>query len=275
MRNKNERNLSDRPLIGLTMMLDEPELDKHLPRYSMNTTFFQSIRAAGGVPVPLVAGDPEEMKLYLQGADNQVSGCAPLALDGICFSAGGDLDARYFDQPLSPTCGVIDHERDEMEMTLSSLTRDIEIPILAICRGVQVLNVAWGGNIFQDISQCCPEAGQHDYFQPHPRSLLAHEITITPGSRLAEIMDESTMMVNSLHHQAIDRVAEGLTVSAVAEDGIIEALECCCPNRFLVGVQFHPEDLPDSEPMKRLFEAHVTAACSYRDQRRVKAQRSS
>ena len=261
------RNKDDRPLIGLTMMLDESKLDKHLPRYSMNTTFFQSIRASGGVPVPLVGGDPEEMKLYLQGAGKEIGSCAPLALDGICFTAGGDLDAEYFDQPLSPTCGAIDHERDEMEMTLLALARDVEIPILAICRGVQVLNVAWGGNIFQDICQCCPEAGKHDYFQPHPRSLLAHEITITPGSYLEKIMGKSTMMVNSLHHQAVDRVAPGLKVSAVAEDGIIEALEGCCPNRFVVGVQFHPEDLPGSEPMKRLFDAHVLAARSYRDKR--------
>jgi len=257
-------NIFSRPLIGLTLMLDEPEQDTHRPRYSMNRTFFESIRAAGGVPVPLVPGDPEEMKLYARTNGDPDDKQASLALDGICLSAGGDIDPRYFDQPLSPACGEIDRDRDEMEMALLALIRDTEIPVFAICRGLQVLNIAWGGDIFQDIAESCPEAQRHDFFHPHPRDYSAHEITIAPDSRLAKIMGESKMMVNSLHHQAIDRVGEGLKVSARADDGIIEGIENIEGDRFLIGVQFHPEDLPESRPMQRLFEAHVAAARQYR-----------
>ncbi|MCK4305504.1 MAG: gamma-glutamyl-gamma-aminobutyrate hydrolase family protein [Candidatus Eisenbacteria sp.] len=279
-------DVGQRPRIGITLMLDCPEQDTHLPRYGMNRTYFESVRRAGGIPVPLAPGCSEEMRLYL--AEREASGqrviSPPLALDGLCLAGGGDLDPSYFGQEKHPNCGEPEPERDAMEMTLLSLARNAEIPILAICRGIQVLNAAWGGTLIQDIASECPAAGQHTFAKDHPRDYLAHEIRIQPGSGLHEILGATALRVNSLHHQAVDRLGEGLVATAWAPDGIIEGLEMSRSDhthgggeggpekgaeRFLIAVQFHPEDLQQHEPMRGLFTGLVDAARRYR--RRMEA----
>jgi len=243
----------NRPRIGLTLMLDQPERDQHLPRYGMNRSYFDAIRRAGGVPVPLTPGDEEEIDLYL-GAG------APLALDGVCLAGGGDLDPSYFGQQMRPGCLQPDSERDAMEIALLGRARDLDLPILAICRGIQVLNASWGGTLIQDIATERPDAQEH-YFtmeKGFPRHHLAHEIRITPDCRLQGILGATRLHVNSIHHQAVDEVASGLVATAWAPDGIIEGLEIASPSdRFVVGVQFHPEDIQHLDPMRRLFQRFV------------------
>ena len=251
-------DLLARPRIGLTLMCDSPKRDKHLPRYGMNTSYFAAVRRAGGVPVPLAPGDADEMELYVEGA--------PLALDGILLPGGGDIHPTYFEEETHPKCGPPEQERDEMEMKLLALIRESRMPILALCRGIQVLNVAFGGSLIQDLGAQRPEADEHSFFKTHPRSYLAHAIDIEPASRLARILKTTSIKVNSLHHQAVDRLGAGLIATAWAPDGIIEALELADPSaeRYLIGMQCHPEDIQEQEPMRWLFDSFIEAARRYR-----------
>jgi len=258
-----------RPRIGVTLMVDEPECDTHLPRYGMNRSYFTAIRSAGGVPVPLAPGAAEEMGLYFRdpGAPAVAPGVAPpLELDGVCLTGGGDLDPSCFGQDRHALCGQPDTERDRMELSLLDLIRPGRIPVLAICRGIQVLNVACGGTLIQDIASQRPEAAEHYYRAPNPRDHPAHEIRIAPGSRLARILGCTVLTTNSIHHQAVNVLGDGLMATAWAPDGIIEALEAADPrdDRFLIAVQFHPEDLPGLMPIRRLFASLVAAAHEYR-----------
>lgn len=243
-----------RPRIGLTLMCDSPIRDTHLPRYGMNTTYFAAVRRAGGVPVPLAPGDAAEMELYVGGG--------PLALDGILLAGGGDIDPAYYHQEMHPKSDPPEVERDEMEMKLLELIRASEVPILALCRGIQVLNVAYGGTLIQDIGAQRPEAAQHSFSKTHPRNYLAHAISIDRESRLAQILKTTNTQVNSLHHQAVDHVGEGLIATAWAPDGIIEALELAdqAAARYLIAMQCHPEDLQEHEPMRWLFDSFIVAA---------------
>jgi putative glutamine amidotransferase len=269
------RPLAERPRIGLTLMLDMPERDDHVPRFGMNRTYFEAIRRAGGIPVALAPGDPEEMGIFLaqDGRDAQ------LALDGLCLAGGGDPDPALYGQTRRPYCGRPEPERDAMEMELLLRVRATELPVLAICRGVQILNVAWGGTLFQDIGHECPNAQEH-YFtaaKGFPRNHRAHEIRIDEGTCLRSILGAPGHPVNSIHHQALDRIAPGLRVVARAPDGIVEAVELAPPEdsrRFLVGVQFHPEDLTELASIRRLFAAFVDAAAAVRRGRRMARGRS-
>jgi putative glutamine amidotransferase len=259
-------------------MRDIPTKDDHLPRYGMNLTYFEAIRRCGGIPVPLAPGPPEEMEVFL--ARGSATG---FALDGLCLTGGGDPDPSLFGQERRPHCGEPDLERDRTELHLLSLVRETDLPILAVCRGIQVLNVACGGTLIQDIASERPEAQKHDFWNGYPRDKLAHDIRIASGSLLYRIVGSDSLRVNSLHHQALDRIGEGLVATAWAPDGIIEAAELAreesgeasgnatapgsAGSRFLLGVQFHPEDLQALEPMRKLFQALVDAARGFRRER--------
>jgi putative glutamine amidotransferase len=245
-------------------MTDTPVLDDHVPRYGMNRTYFDAIRRAGGLPVPLAPGDAREMRLFFPAGG---PGPADFAVDGLCLTGGGDLDPAHYGQPTRPGCQPPDPERDEMELALLELVRDRRVPVFAICRGIQVLNAARGGTLVQDLALERPQAGRHSFSGEFPRHHLAHEIRVAPGSRLHAILGAETCRVNSLHHQALDALAPGFTVTATAPDGVIEAIEGVDEGRFELGVQFHPEDLQEHAPMRRLFEAFVAAAGRYRAER--------
>lgn len=254
---------ADRPRIGLTLMTDRPVHDTHVPRYGMNRTYFDAIREAGGIPVPLAPGDPEEMRLYFAAERD----AAEFAVDGLCLAGGGDLDPTHYGQESRPGCEAPDAERDAMEVEILERVRQTDLPIFAVCRGIQVLNAVWGGTLIQDLPRERPDAQRHSFSTTHPRDHLAHEIRVTRGSRLHAIVQRETCGVNSLHHQAIDRLAPGFRVTALAPDGIIEAIEPIAGARFVLGVQFHPEDLQAHDAMRRLFAAFVAAAQAYRARR--------
>jgi len=250
----------ERPRIGLTLMTDRAVQDTHVPRYGMNQTYFAAIRQAGGIPVPLAPGDPEEMRLFFSAGP----AAAECALDGVCLAGGGDIHPSYYGQETRPGCEAPDPERDAMEAKVLGLVRGTDLPVFAICRGIQVLNAVWGGTLIQDLPRERPAAERHSFSSTHPRNHLAHEIRVTPGSRLHAILQCGTCRVNSLHHQAIERLAPGFTVTALSPDGIIEAIEPSAGGRFVLGVQFHPEDLQEHDAMRRLFAAFVEASRAYR-----------
>jgi putative glutamine amidotransferase len=230
-----------RPMVGVTLGDgDEPGL------HTMREDYVRSVEQAGGVPVVLPPVRPGDVPALLD------------RLDGILLSGGVDVDPALYGQAPHAKLGRVNRRRDdfELELTREALRRDQ--PILAICRGHQVLNVATGGTLVQDIPSLVGGAMEHD--APGPRRRRSHPVEITASSRLHEILGEGTVFVNSLHHQAVDRIGEGLVVSARSpEDGIVEGLEMP-GRRFVVAVQWHPESFwtgPDS--FQTLFDAHAEA----------------
>jgi putative glutamine amidotransferase len=208
--------------------------------------------------VSLAGGDPVLVDVLRDRADQVVSGAA-----GILLTGGGDVDPLLYGEAVDPTFSPAEPNRDafEIELVVRAIERDI--PLLAICRGAQVLNVALGGTLVQDIPTAIPRALAHS--RPEPTWRVAHDVDLAPGSRLAMLLrpDELTRPscpVNSRHHQSVKRLADSLRVTATAADGVVEALERDA-SRFCVGVQWHPENFWRTGEFHALFAAFV-AACA-------------
>jgi putative glutamine amidotransferase len=183
-------------------------------------------------------------------------------VDGLLLPGGEDIDPARYGEPQHDGCGAITPERDEMELALAEWAVNEGKPLLAICRGIQVLNVALGGSLYQDIQAQAPGAINHTWYPDYPRDRLSHQVEITPQTELAGIVGASSLPVNSLHHQAIKDLAPGLTATAWAPDQIVEAVEVD-GHPFVLGVQWHPEELaPNDEGAQGLFDALVTACLS-------------
>ena len=188
-------------------------------------------------------------------------------LDGVLLTGGPDVrPAHYGATTTHPTVEVND-ERDAYELPLAKAALHARLPLLAICRGVQVLNVAAGGTLVQDLPSQRPSAINHSLVDP--RTAIAHTVHLTRGSYLASVMADhvgadGSLPVNSRHHQAIDRVARGFTVAAAAPDGTIEAIEAAAGTEsgFCIGVQWHPENFYRTGESAGLFNAFVAAAVS-------------
>jgi putative glutamine amidotransferase len=183
---------------------------------------------------------------------------------GLLLAGGGDLLPSIYGAETHQTYKPAERGRDAYEIELINRALDADIPVLAICRGIQVMNVARGGTLVQDIPSDIPTAIEHTFgVPPHQPYTLAHEIWIDKGSRLAELTGESlsggdTCQVNSRHHQAVQALGEGFIVSATAPDGVIETIED--PTRpFCVGVQWHPENFYRTGEFRSLFEGFVQA----------------
>jgi putative glutamine amidotransferase len=177
------------------------------------------------------------------------------AVDGLILTGGEDVDPALYGQAPHERLGPVNRLRDETEIALVHAAREAGKPILAICRGPQLLNVALGGTLIQDIASCVQNALPH-----HPedaRDARAHEVIIEPGSRIAAAVGATQISVNSLHHQSILEPAAGLRITARASDGIIEGVESTDKDWWVVAVQWHPEEMSDSpEPWDRgIFRA--------------------
>jgi putative glutamine amidotransferase len=219
----------------------------------MGQRYVETLRTAGAVPwlIPLLPHDLGTMNSIFD------------RLDGVFLTGGVDVDPSQYGEKPHPLCGRTDPDRDAIEILLLKHAIAQKLPVLAVCRGIQILNVACGGTLYQDVTAQVPSAMKHDYFptvvQPS-RSYLAHPISVERGTRLGDILGESSVPVNSMHHQAIKDLAPGLKPSAHAPDGIIEAVEGT-NGQFLVAVQWHPEELAETQPgMKRIFSSFVSEA---------------
>jgi putative glutamine amidotransferase len=180
------------------------------------------------------------------------------AIDGLVMTGGADIHPSFYGQIVLERCGEIDEERDRFEVELIHAARDRDLPFLGICRGLQVLNVALGGSLYQDLSYRQGTDPTHQSLRER-RGEPAHSVAIAAGSRLAEIIGARELPVTSTHHQVIRDPAPALEVSAVAPDGVIEAIEGA--GRFLVGVQWHPERMVARHPEQlALFRALVEQA---------------
>ena len=248
--------MADRPVIGITTQTLEAIPDQ-LPRcWVMSQRYVQVLVAAGAIPwvIPLLEHD----EATLRGIYGE--------LDGLFLPGGVDIDPTAYGEARGPTCGPTDPARDWTELTLTRWALADKKPVLAVCRGAQLLNVAIGGTLYQDLRAEHPDALKHDQFPTggRRRDALSHEVHIVTGSRLGRLLDTAVLPVNSMHHQGIARLAPGLTAVALATDGLIEGVEVD-DDRFVVGVQWHPEDLVDVDPrMRRLFDAFIAAARAVR-----------
>lgn len=244
-----------RPLIGIPAQTLQAidDIPEGLPHsWVMNSRYFSAAAEAGGVPimVPLFAEDPDLLRAVYD------------RLDGVLLAGGVDMHPITYGEPPHPRLGRTDQARDIVELALAKWAIADRKPILGLCRGSQVLNVALGGTLWQDIEAQVPTAIKHACLpnEGYARDYLAHEVTIAPGSRLHAAFEAASVPVNSMHHQAVKTLAPSLQVSAHAPDGMVEAIESGT-DHFLVGVQWHPEIFEDrDERTRRLFRDFVNAA---------------
>lgn len=243
-----------RPVIGIPCYSARRE-GSQTPIYGNNQSYVRAVQRAGGAPLLIPS---------YQDADNLEAICS--RLDGLLLSGGCDIDpARYGEEPIA-ACQAPEPERDELELALAAWALDAAVPILGICRGMQLLNVACGGTLVQDLATQQPEAERHDHAATG-RTYRAHGIRLHEHSHLSEILGAAPYTVNSLHHQAVARAGESVEIVGWSPDGVAEAMEVD-GHPFALAVQFHPEELegdpeqPD-EPSRALFRAFVRA-CSER-----------
>src|SRR5687767_5853753 len=211
--------------------------------------YVESIRRAGGEPVEVVPGSEKPEHILAR-------------VDGLMLTGGGDVDPELYGETPNATFQAAEAGRDEFEIALSRAAMASGIPFLAICRGMQVLNVAMGGTLIQDIPSQVP--GALDHAVPEPRFHIAHEVWVSKGSTLSTLLadhmeDGETCHVNSRHHQSVKVAAKGFDVTATSPDGVIEAMEQ--PEApFCVAVQWHPENFWRTGEFRELFEGLVQAA---------------
>ncbi|MGZ6390350.1 MAG: gamma-glutamyl-gamma-aminobutyrate hydrolase family protein [Ktedonobacterales bacterium] len=235
-----------RPIIGIPCFTAE-RAETHRPIYGNNQAYARAVERAGGVPL-LIPPLPDESSMRAI-CDR---------LDGLLLTGGEDVDPDLYGEQPIPECGAPDRQRDELELTFTRLALDADMPLLGVCRGMQLLNVARGGSLYQDLGAQQPHTQQHAQVR-HPRSHRAHDIRILPDSRLAAILDMPSYSVNSLHHQAVNRLGDGIRIVAWSPDGVAEAMELPAYS-FALAVQYHPEELgPTDEASRRLFAAFVRA----------------
>ncbi len=238
------------PLIGITASeMRHPE-PPHSKVYTLSRRYVDAVQQCGGAP--LILPPTLEGEALRRVFDR---------LDGVLLSGGGDLDPALYGEPPHPVLFGLNPARDGMELDLARWAVQERKPILSICRGIQVLNVALGGSLIQDIPSQAPGALQHSFDDKViPHDYIAHSVRIKPRSRLAGVMGMEEAQTNSWHHQSIKRAADGLDIVAHSPDGIVEAVEVP-GHRFAIGVQWHPEFLYEKQPeMRRLFAALVEAA---------------
>jgi putative glutamine amidotransferase len=228
---------------GLTQTVNAIE------RTGVNAAYVSRLVDAGGLPLVLSP---------VLGAERAAE--ALVGMDGLLLSGGADIGpARYGTAP-SPRLGTVEPERDAFEFALLAAAGARGLPVLAICRGLQLVNVAAGGTLWQDLPS--ERAGDVPHQQSAPRGLRSHDVRIERGTRTAGILGVESLRVNSMHHQAVRELGTGLRATGWAADGVIESLEATDQATWLVGVQWHPEELGDGGPDDRLFRAFVAAAAA-------------
>lgn len=236
------------PVIGVSCGRREDQSQAFI-----NVAYLEAVAAAGGIPVvlpPLEPGPSEPA---------QVAAAMLARVDGVLLSGGDDVDPQRFGQEPDPRLGWVDPDRDGLELALAQEALRLRRPLLAICRGIQVLNVAAGGDLHQDLGS----VARLQHSQRAPRWHASHRVTVRPGSLLARLLHagKGDVPVNSFHHQAVRQVAPGFRAVAEASDGVVEAIELDGEGHFCLGVQWHPEHMVGRWPVQRgLFQGLVAAA---------------
>jgi putative glutamine amidotransferase len=223
----------------------------------MGQNYVRRLVAEGAIPclIPLLPDDLATSRVIYD------------RLDGLFLTGGYDIDPSRYGEERLPVCGSSDTARDAVELTLLDWAAADSMPVWGVCRGAQVINVAAGGTLYQDLRSQVPNTTKHDCF-PTPggyqRDTLIHEIQVNPETRLGRLLGVSHAQVNSMHHQGIKAIGRGLATNAVAPDGVVEGIEGT-GDQFLIGTLWHPEELVDTQPaMRRLLVAFMDAARAFR-----------
>jgi putative glutamine amidotransferase len=233
------------PLIGVSTSIT---IGKPPERAYLNSAYVAAVQQAGGVPVLLAPQHDARAQAVLLGR-----------IDGVLLTGGGDVDPMRFGEATHPTVTDVSADRDALEIALVEGALERGLPLLAICRGIQVLNVALGGSLHQDVASSPGTPIAHS--QKAPRHEPTHAVKIEAGSRLLDVIGAHDLDVNSMHHQAIKDLGRGLRAVAFSPDALIEAAELEDVSRFVLGVQWHPEELAPHQPAaQRLFAALIAAA---------------
>jgi len=226
------------PHIGLPMTV---AIAGGREQWALSPTYARAVQAAGGVPTPIpLLSEAEGLWAVYE------------RLDGLLLCGGGDLAPETYGAGDTGLCSDIVPARDTLELALTRRALADGLPLLGICRGIQVLNVAAGGSLIQDIPTALPHALPHRTPPTLPRDHPAHTVRIEPDSLLGRLYDgdgketSGEFCVNSTHHQAIEALGQGLRITARASDGVIEAIEGAAPSCFVLGVQWHPEELQNA-----------------------------
>ncbi|MFQ5610783.1 MAG: gamma-glutamyl-gamma-aminobutyrate hydrolase family protein [Anaerolineae bacterium] len=245
-----------KPLIGIPCRGDTSGTYASRPINAQNDSYIQAVLQAGGVPflIPLaVEASPENLRSLFALAD------------GILLTGGGDIAPTFYNEQPSALLSDVQPVRDRLEVTITGWCLAEAKPVLGICRGIQVMAVAAGGTLWQDLPSQRPEADRHDYFylnQKYPRDHIAHEVELEPSSVLARALETNALEVNSLHHQAVRQVSPPFRTVGCASDGVVEAIEVP-GHTFAIGVQWHPEELVRKQvEARRLFSAFVSACAN-------------
>ncbi len=221
--------MSIQPLIGITGgVLDDAGPTPGNHRSYVNEAYVTAVKRNGGLPVIIPVNYAPETAAGLVAR-----------LDGLVFSGGQDVDPAFYHQEPHQKLGETWPTRDRFELALLEAARAAKKPVLAICRGLQLVNVAYGGTLYQDLSELAQPTLKHLHYR-HPYEPV-HQVTLTSGSQLAHIFGTAELRVNSMHHQVVKEVGKGLVATATAADGVIEALEA--PADRLLAVQWHPEEM--------------------------------
>lgn len=236
-----------KPLVGVSAYTPPGYDDK---AYAIPREYVEALDAAGADVVILPGGDATALLTRL---------------DGLVLAGGGDLDAECYGACRHPTSYMVDGERDLFEIVLARDALAGGVPLLAICRGLQIVNVARGGTLVAHLPECYGDQVQH---RLPPREPVSHSVCVVADSRLSRIIGEGSLDVMSWHHQAVERLGEGLRVVAHAADGVVEAIEATVPG-WMAAVQWHPElNAATSPAQARLFSSLSEAAYRYRESRR-------
>ncbi len=241
------------PLIGITGWKSEPYGPLARYTYNLNENYIRAVQAAGGLPVTIspLLQENELHELFAR-------------LDGLLLSGGGDIDPAIFGQPRHRATHRVSDERDRAELALARWALAEDKPVLAICRGIQMMNVAAGGTLIQDIPDQVSKRVVHTYSDETLRDFIAHMVRVEAGTRLASILGATEVPVNSWHHQSCQEPGHGLVYTAWAPDGVVEGAEAP-GRRFVICVQWHPEEMFRSRAdMLALFRALVEASTSDR-----------
>jgi putative glutamine amidotransferase len=245
--------VSQRPVVGVATQSLEAIPGKLPPCWVMGQRYVRVLASAGAVPwlIPLLLDDEATLR------------CVYDRLDAVFLTGGVDVDPACYGEARHERCDRADPARDWTEITLIRWALADRKPVLGVCRGIQVINVACGGTLYQHVPEQLVSAVKHDCFppaEPYTRDYLAHPVRVETRSRLGRLLGGAEVAVNSMHHQGIKRLAAGLCASAHAPDGLIEGVESGS-GQYLVGVQWHPEELADVHaPQRRLFADFVQAA---------------
>jgi putative glutamine amidotransferase len=244
-----------RPLIGIPC-LEGLGGKSDSPIYYNNRSYTRAVERSGGMPVLIPLLD------NLDGLNTLLP-----SLDGLLLSGGIDLHPSSYGEEPHPLLGETSLQCDKLELALAEWALSNNIPTLGICRGMQVLNVALGGSLYQDLGSQYPDSLRHTNWDL-PRNTLAHTMSVKVGSQLEQILGAGEVGVNSLHHQAIKVAGKGAVLSGYSDDGVAEGLEIP-EHRFMVAVQCHPEELyNDNQAWARYFTAFVNASAKKAEERR-------